>query len=88
MVDCDARAANRDLHQRIIPQAVEVDEAECDASEQRRVWATSRQMDTGPRDVLDHARPDLDQALPDGRELALGKRARLSIFSARGRPAA
>ena len=27
-------AANRDLHQRIMPQPVE----ECDASEQRRVW--------------------------------------------------
>lgn len=31
----------------------------------------------GLREVLDHARADLDQAFPDGRELALGERARL-----------
>jgi hypothetical protein len=50
-------------HQKIMPQPVEVDEVECDAPEQRRVWATGRQLDADPRDVLDHARPDLDQAL-------------------------
>ena len=37
-------AANHDLYQRIMPQPVEVDEAECDASQQRRVWATSRRL--------------------------------------------
>ena len=33
-------------------------------------------MDANARDVLDHARANLDQALPDRRELGAGERAR------------
>ena len=40
-------------------------EAERDGAEQRPLRATRRQLDTNARDVLDHARPDLDQALSD-----------------------
>src|SRR5205814_5264488 len=52
-------------------------EAERDGAEQRPLRATRRQLDTNARDVLDHARPDLDQALSDRGELALGERVRL-----------
>ena len=45
-------------------------QAERDGSEQCPFRATRRQLDADARDVLDHARADLDQALPDGRELA------------------
>jgi hypothetical protein len=34
-------------------------------------------LDADARDVLDHARTDLDQALADRRELAAGERVRL-----------
>src|SRR5205814_888845 len=44
-------------------------EAERDGSEQGPLRATRRQLDTNARDVLDHARPDLDQALSDRGEL-------------------
>ena len=52
-------------------------QAERHGSEQCPLRATRRQLDADARDVLDHARADLDQALPDGRELALGERVRL-----------
>jgi hypothetical protein len=43
-------------------------QAERDDAEQRSVRATDRQLDADTRDVLDHARADLDQALADGCE--------------------
>ena len=49
-------------------------ETERDGSEQCPLRATRRQLDADARDVLDHARADLDQALADGRELAAGER--------------
>ena len=45
-------------------------ETERDGAEQRPLRATRRQLDANARDVLDHARADLDQAVPDGRELS------------------
>src|SRR5262245_51621508 len=52
-------------------------EAESDGAEQRPFRTTGRQLDADAREMLDHARADLDQARSDGRELALGERARL-----------
>jgi len=43
-------------------------EAERDGAEQRALRATRRQLDADARDVLDHTRADLNQALPDRRE--------------------
>jgi hypothetical protein len=43
--------------------------SERDGAEQRSLRATRRQLDANARDMLDHARADLDQALVDGREL-------------------
>src|SRR5216683_6171242 len=40
-------------------------QAERDGSEQRPLRATRRQLDANARDILDHTRADLDQALPD-----------------------
>jgi len=57
-------------------------QAEGDGAEQRALRAAGRQLDADARDMLDHARGDLDQALPDGRELAAGERIGVaSIFS-------
>src|SRR5258706_14015683 len=39
--------------------------------EQRPLRATRRQLDADAREVLDHARADLDQPLADGRALGL-----------------
>ena len=36
----------------------------------------SRQLNANARDMFDHARPDLDQALTERRELAAGERVR------------
>src|SRR3977135_4619702 len=52
-------------------------QAERDGSEQCPLRATRRQLDADARDVLGHARADLDQALSDGRELTPGQWARL-----------
>ena len=52
-------------------------EPERDGAEQRCFREVRRQLDADAGDVFDHARPDLNQALPDGRELATGKRAGL-----------
>ena len=49
-------------------------EAERDGSERCPFRATRRQLDAGARNVLDHARANLDQALSDRRELAAGER--------------
>jgi hypothetical protein len=43
-------------------------QAERDGAEQRSPRTAGRQLDTDARDVLDHARTDLDQALADRRE--------------------
>ena len=45
----------------------------------RLAIGTGRQLDADACDMLDHARPDLDQALSDGREPALRKWGRLGI---------
>jgi hypothetical protein len=58
-------------------------EADSDGSEQGRFQATRRQLDADVREVFDHAGPDLDQALSDGRELATGERAGLRNRRAR-----
>jgi hypothetical protein len=52
-------------------------QAECDGSEQCPLRATRWQVDADARNVLDHARPELDQALSGRRELSAGERARL-----------
>ena len=49
-------------------------QAECDGPEQRPYRATRRQLDADARDVFDHARADLDQALSDRRKLTTGER--------------
>ena len=50
-------------------------QAECDCSEQCRFRAAGWQVDADPRDMLDHASADLDQALSDRRKLGAGERA-------------
>ena len=52
-------------------------QTERDEPEQRPLGATGRQLDADACDVLDYARTDLDEALSDCRELALGERAGL-----------
>jgi len=49
-------------------------EAEGYGAEQRALWAARRQLNADAGEMLDHARADLDQSFPDGRELALGER--------------
>src|SRR5215470_11586442 len=49
-------------------------EAERDGAEQRSLRITGRQLDADAREMLDHARADLDQTLADGRELGLCER--------------
>jgi hypothetical protein len=46
-------------------------------AEQCSLRAARRQLDAKARDMFDHARPDLDQALAERRELAAGERVRL-----------
>lgn len=55
---------------------------ERDGTEQRPVRATHRQPNADARDVLDHARSDLDQALSDRGELGCCERVRLRAVSA------
>src|SRR6266478_3393991 len=46
-------------------------EAERDSAEQAPLGAAGRQLDADAREVFDHARADLDQALADSGELSL-----------------
>jgi hypothetical protein len=43
------------------------------SAEQRPLWATRWQLNANACYMFDHARPNLDQALPDRRELSAGK---------------
>jgi hypothetical protein len=52
-------------------------EAERNGSEQCPLRATRRQLYADARNVFDHARANLDQALSDRREPSSGERARL-----------
>src|SRR3954447_19056886 len=52
-------------------------EAERNGSEQCRLWTTRWQLDADARNVFDHARANLDQALSDCRKLSAGERTRL-----------
>jgi hypothetical protein len=45
-----------------------------DGAEQCALRAARRQLDANARDMFDHARSDLDQALAERRELATGER--------------
>ena len=49
-------------------------ETERDGSEQCPFRTTRRQLDADARNVFDHARANLDQAVSDRRELAAGER--------------
>ena len=57
-------------------------QAERDGAEQRSLRTAGRQLDADARDVLDHTRTDLDQALAERRELGLGQRVCLRDGSA------